>query len=153
MTPADKGLQIPERESAPVEDPAIVAAKKLQEAAAAWSAYAKAHPTLADEQTPEYKAIKERSEKADDAFADAPVTSMAGVFTKMRALEKDLIEDQGESWAVQHVKTMTAFLEGLSGAPSVVTDDHPDAALVALWCRWRRLRGPTWDDYKDKDNG
>ena len=82
MTPADKGLQTPERESAPVvEDSAVVAAKEAKEAAAAWTTYAKAHPTLADEKTPEYKAIKARSEKADDAFADAPVTTAAGSST------------------------------------------------------------------------
>ncbi len=112
------------------EDLAVVAGKEAADAAAAWSAYAKAHPTLADEQTPEYKAVKERSEKADDAFADAPVTSVAGVLVKLRALGKDITEDHGpEGWQQGHVKTVTAFLEGVECAPSVV---GPDPAVVAL---------------------
>ena len=64
MSPAGRGLQIPERESAPVEDPAIVAAKKLQEAAAALSALPA--DTRADEETPEYKAAEKREKEADD---------------------------------------------------------------------------------------
>ncbi len=147
MTPAD--LQIPERGSAPETDPAVVAGKEAQEAAAAWSAYAKAHPTLADEQTPEYKAIKERSETADDAFADAPVTSVAGVLVKLRALGKDITEDHGpEGWQQGHIKTVLAYLDGVECAPSVVGDDqpysdHPDAALLALWQEWVPLMDRT----------
>ena len=141
------------------DDPAIVAAKEAQEAAAAWSVYAKAHPTLADEQTPEYKAIKEQSEKADQDFSDAPVTSLAGALTKLRALAKDITEDRGpEGWDLGHVKTVAAFLEGLTGAPSVVADDHPDAALLALWQeyvrvmdRWKASPG-TSDDEGDAFN-
>ena len=128
MTPAD--LQIPERGSAPVEDPAIAAAKKAEAAKAAW--FAIPVSTVADEKTPKYKAAEKRSKEADDAFADAPVASMAGVLTKMRALEKDLIEDQGKSWAVQHVKTVAAFMEGFAG-------EAQTEPLIALWAEQNRL--------------
>ena len=122
-----------DRPTTPVDDPAVVAAKEAQEAAAAYSAYAKAHPTLADEQTPEYKAIKERSEKADDAFADAPVASVAGVLTKLRALEKDIVEDSGpSSWEVRHIKTVLTFLEGFAAV-------EPDP-LVTLFAEWRAIQ-------------
>ncbi len=131
MSPADRGLHIPERESAPVEDPALVAGKEAQEAAAAWSASAKAHPTLADEKNPEYKAIKERSEKADDAFADAPVTTAAGALVKMREISEMMMTGQLEDTGLdgRHFKTVVAFLEGFTGAPPVVADDP---AVVAL---------------------
>ena len=132
MSPADKGLQIPERKRPPVvEDPAVVAGKEAETAKAAW--FAIPVSTAADEKTPEYKAAEKRSKKADGAFADAPVTSVAGVLVKLRALLKDIVEDQGVSWGAQHVKTVTAFLEGF-----VVhgDGDHPDAALLALWQEW-----------------
>ena len=142
MTPADKGLQIPERESAPVvEDPAIVAGKEAKEAAAAWAAYAKAHPTLADEQTPEYKAIKERSERADQDFSAAPVTSLAGALVKLRALGKDITEDSGpEGWQQGHVKTVAAYLEGVECMPSVVGDDPAVAAFAELKAAWTAFK-------------
>ncbi len=134
MSPADRGLQIPERKDAPVvDDPAVVAGKEAKEAAAAWTTYAKAHPTLADEKTPEYEAIKERSEKADDAFSDAPVTSLAGALVKLRALGKDITEDSGSAaWQMGHVKTVAAFLEGFAGAAQA-------EPLVALWTERNRL--------------
>ncbi len=121
-----------DRLTTPVDDPAVVAAKEAQEAAAAYSAYAKAHPTLADEQTPEYKAAEKRSKEADDAFSAAPVTSLAGALVKLRALQKDITEDEGESWGAQHVKTVAAFLEGLAG----VAQAEP---LVELWAEQNRL--------------
>ena len=124
MSPADRGLQIPERGSAPAEDPAIVAAKKLQEAAAALAALPA--DNYADEQKPEYKAAERREKEADDAFSAAPVTSLAGALVKLRALGKDITEDSGpDAWGLGHVKTVSAFLEGFTGAPSVVGDDHP----------------------------
>jgi len=132
MTPAD--LQIPERGSAPVEDPAVVAAKEAEAAKAAW--FAIPVNTPADEKAPEYKAAEKRSKEADEAFSAAPVTSLAGALVKLRALQKDITEDEGVSWGAQHVRTVTAFLEGLTGAPSVVDDNHPDAALLALWEEW-----------------
>ena len=57
MTPT-KGLHPPGREGvpAPVEDPAIVAAKEAQEAAAAFSAIAKTCRTSDDETSPEFVA-------------------------------------------------------------------------------------------------
>ncbi len=76
MSPADRGLQIPERGSAPVEDPAIVAAKEAEAAKAAW--FALPVSTVADEKTPKYKAAEKRADEADDAFSVAPVTSLAG---------------------------------------------------------------------------
>ena len=135
MSPADRGLQIPERESAPVvDDPAVAAGKEAAEAAAAWSVYAKAHPTFADEQTPEYKAIKERSETADDAFADAPVASVAGVLVKLRALGKDITEDHGpEGWQQGHVKTVIAFLEGFAELEAASAALDPVVVLFAKW--------------------
>ena len=137
MTPT-KGLHPPERKGAPVvEDPALVAAKEAAEAKAAW--FAIPVSTTADEKTPEYKAAEKRSKEADDAFSAAPVTSLAGALVKLRALQKDITEDEGVSWGAQHVRTVTAFLEGLTGAPSVVDDGHPDAGLLALWEEWVRL--------------
>ena len=69
MSPAD--LQIPERGSAPVEDPAILAAKEAEAAKAAWLALPDRTPE--DEETPEYQAAEQRSTKADQDFAAAPV--------------------------------------------------------------------------------
>ena len=131
MTPADRGLQIPERGSAPVEDPAIVAAKKLLEASAALAALP--DDTRADEETPEYKAAEKREKEADDAFSAAPVTSLAGALTKLRALEKDIAEDTGSpSWQLGHVKTVAAFLEGFAGEAQA-------EPLVELWAEQNRL--------------
>ncbi len=46
---------------------------------------------------------------------------------------------------------MEAVLIILGGSVLIfAADDVGNALGVALWCRWRRLRGPTWDDYKDK---
>ena len=105
MTPAD--LQIPERGSVPVDDPAITAAKEEEAAKAAWRDFP-AHP-LTDEKTPKYKAAEKRSKEADDAFSAAPVTSLAGALVKLRALQKDITEDEGVSWGAQHVKTVAAY--------------------------------------------
>ena len=92
-----------------LEDPAIVAAKEAAETKAAWLA-------LPEDDSPEYKAAKKRADEADDAFSTAPVTSLAGALTKLRALAKDITEDRGpEGWDLGHVKTVTAFLEGLAG--------------------------------------
>ncbi len=108
-------------------DPAVVAAEEAQAAGAAWDAFIEAHPTAADEQTPEYKAAKERSVKADGAFADAPITSVAGALAKLRALGKDIVEDGAPpSWELRHLHTLTAFLEGFAGAPVV-----DDPAVIA----------------------
>ncbi len=141
MTPT-KGPHVPEREGAPVvDDPALVAAKKAQEAAAAWSAISKTCRTPDDENTPEFKAAQERSEKADDAFADAPVISAAGALVKMREIAEMSMTGQYDDTSLdgRHFKTVVAFLEGLAGAPSVVADDHPDAALLALWQEYVEL--------------
>ncbi len=141
MTPAD--LQIPERESAPVEDPAVVTGKEAQEAAAAWTTYAKAHPTLADEKNPEYAAIKERSEKADDAFADAPVTTGAGALVKMREIAEMGMTGQYDDEGLEgrHFKTVVAFLEGFTGAPPVVADDPAVVAFAELKAAWAAFDG------------
>ncbi len=49
---------------------------------------------------------------------------------------------------------MEAVLIILGGSGLIFAADYVGNALgVALWRGWRRLRGPTWDDYKDKDNG
>ncbi len=49
---------------------------------------------------------------------------------------------------------MEAVLIILGGSVLIFAADNVGNVLgVALWRRWRRLRGPTWDDYKDKDNG
>ena len=49
---------------------------------------------------------------------------------------------------------MEAVFLILGGAVLIFAADYAGNALsVALWRGWRRLRGPTWDDYKDKDNG
>ena len=122
-----------EREGTPETDPALVAAKEAQEAAAAWSAYAKAHPTRDDEQTPEYKAVQERSEKADDIFADAPVTSAAGALAKMQELRALVmhLDPEEDGLDARHFNTVTAFLEAVAGAPSVV-DDPTVAAFAEL---------------------
>ncbi len=84
MSPADRGLQIPERGSAPVEDPAIVADKKHAEAKAAFLALP--HSTVEDEAKPEWQAAEQAWLKAGQDFADAPITSTAGMFVKLRAL-------------------------------------------------------------------
>ena len=143
MTPADRGLQIPERESAPVvDDPAVVAGKEAQEAAAAWNAYAKAHPTLAEEKNPEYAAIKERSEKADDAFADAPVTSAAGALVKMREIAEMGMTGQYDDEGLEgrHFKTVVAYLEELADKTGVALVDL-DAEDIA-----RELTDHSWAD-------
>ena len=42
----------------------------------------------------------------------------------------------------------------LGGSGLIFAADNVGNVLgVVLWRGWRRLRGPTWDDYKDKDNG
>lgn len=126
MTPAD--LQIPERESAPVvEDPAVAAGKEAAEAAAAFNAM------TGDETGPEYDAAQERTAKADDIFADAPVTSAAGALAKMEELRATVMSptiDPDETYLdARHFKTVVAFLEGRTGAPAVIVDDP---AVVAL---------------------
>ncbi len=127
MTPAD--LQIPERGSAPVEDPAVVAGEKAREAAAAFSAIAKTCRTSDDENTPEFVAADKRTTEADAAFADAPVTSIAGALAKMREIVDLSSDDDSTSLDSRHIKTVAAFLEGFAGAPSVSVDDP---AVVAL---------------------
>ncbi len=127
MTPAD--LQIPERESAPVEDPAVVAGKEAAEAKAAWAAMP--HRTPEDEQTPEFEAAAERWHKADRDFADAPIASMAGVLVKLRALLKELVEEKMEAYMTGHVETVLAFLDGFAG----VAQAEP---LVDLWAERTR---------------
>ncbi len=85
MTPADRGLQIPERGSAPVvEDPAVVAGKEAEAAHAAWLAVP--HSTVDDEATQEFQDAEQAWLKAGRDFADAPITSTAGMFVKLRAL-------------------------------------------------------------------
>ncbi len=136
MTPAD--LQIPERGSAPVEDPAIVAGKEAAEAAAAFNAVSESGA----EPGPEFDAAQTRTEKADGIFADAPVTSVAGALVKLRALEKDTVEDSGmASWELGHVKTVTAFLEGVDCAPTVVGDDPAVVAFAELKAAWTAFDG------------
>ena len=134
MTPAD--LQIPERESVPVvedhaEDPAIVAGKEAQEAAAAFNAIADTE----DEHGPKYDAAQERTSKADDIFADAPVTSAAGALAKLEELREQLFparHDPNEtSLDTRHFKTVMAFLEAVVGGEAPAIDNHPDAELLA----------------------
>ena len=130
MTPADKGLQIPGRGSAPVEDPAVVAAKEAQEAEAAFNAVPGSTP--AEEDTPLFKAAEKRMHAADAAFADAPVTSAAGALAKMREIAEMSMTGQYDDASLdgRHFNTVVAFLEGLAGAPSVVVDDPAVAALA-----------------------
>ena len=154
MTP-QKGLQTPERKGAPVDDPAIVAAKKAADALAAW--HAVPHSTVEDEKKPEWEAALEAWQKADQDFADAPVTSIAGARVKMRALVEMMREDEppGETPSDQkrHIETLFAFMEGFAGTPSVVDDDHPDAELLALWQEWVRLMDRMNDPRTSEDEG
>ncbi len=128
MTPAD--LQIPERGSAPVDDPAVVAGKEAEAAKAEWLALPADTP--ADEETPEYKAAVKLLTKAENAFADAPVTSMAGGLVKLRALLKDLVEDDAAHYATAHVETVLAFMEGFAGEAQA-------EPLIELWAERNRL--------------
>lgn len=128
MTPAD--LQIPEREGAPVvDDPAVVAAKKAKEAAAAFSAIAKTCRTSDDENTPEFVVADKRTTEADAAFADAPVTSVAGALAKMRELVDLDADDNGTSLNTKHIRTVIAFLEGRM----VAAEPDPVVTLFAKW--------------------
>ena len=130
MTPAD--LQNPERGSAPVEDPAVVAGKEAQEAAATFSAIAKTCRTSDDETSPEFVAADKRTTEADAAFADALVTSAAGALAKMReivALDEDPDRRSPKYLGPRHFDTVLAFLERFTGAPSVVVD--PAVAALA----------------------
>ena len=114
-----------------LDDPAIVAAKEVQEATAALRALPDSN--YADEQKPEYKAALKREKEADDAFSAAPVTSLAGALTKLRALGKDITEDSGpEAWQMGHVNTVAAILDGLAGEAQA-------EPLVALWAEQNRL--------------
>ena len=107
-----------------LDDPAIVAAKEAAETKAAWLA-------LPEDDSPEYKAAKKRADEADDAFSTAPVTSLAGALTKLRALAKDITEDSGpSSWGLGHVKTVTAFL--------AMTANQTEP-LIELWAEQNRL--------------
>lgn len=111
------------------EDPALVAAKKLQQATAALRALPDRN--YADEQKPEYKAALEREKEADFAFSTAPVTSLAGALVKLRALAKDIVEDGGsEDWCLGHVNTVAAFLEG---APAPAPKPDPVVVLFGTW--------------------
>ena len=65
-------------------DPAVVAGKEAAEAEAAFNAVPGSTP--ADEETREYRAAGERMNAADDAFADAPITSAVGALAKMREI-------------------------------------------------------------------
>ena len=47
--------------------------------------------------------MQERSEKADDAFADAPVASVAGALVKLRAIMA-LLSERSHDWEAQHIK-------------------------------------------------
>ena len=129
MTPT-KGLHVPERKGAPVDDPAVVAGKEAEAAHAAWLAMP--HATPEDEQTPEFEAATERWHKADQDFADAPIASYAGMLVKLRALLKEVVDDDLASTVVGHVKTVTTFLEGFAGEAQ--TDP-----LIALWAERNRL--------------
>ena len=112
-------------------DPALVAAKKLQEATVALRALPDSN--YADEQKPEYKAALEREKEADFAFSTAPVTSLAGALTKLRSLAKDIGEDSGpDAWYLGHVNPVAAFLEGLAGAAQA-------EPLLGLWAEQNRL--------------
>jgi hypothetical protein len=109
----------------PVDDPAVVAAKEAAEAIAACCA--------TDIDTPEFKAAQERAGKADAAFADAPVTSVAGALAKMRELVDLGSDDASTSLHSRHIKTVIAFLEGCTGAA------EPDP-VVALFAKWGAIQ-------------
>ena len=132
MTPAD--LQNPERGSAPVEDPAVVAGKEAQEAAAAFNAIA----AKGDETSPEWVAAEKRTTEADAIFADAPVTSAAGALVKMREIAEMGMTGQYDDEGLEgrHFKTVVAFLEGFTGAPFVVADDPAVVAFAELTAAW-----------------
>lgn len=126
-------LKLVDRDSVPpvAGDPAVVAAEEAAEAAVVWDAYAKVHPTVDDERTPEFEAVKEQSLKADDAFADAPVTSAAGALLKMREIaEMTMMDHSDTGLEARHFKTVVAFLEGIAAAPPVVADDPAVAAFA-----------------------
>ncbi len=113
-----------------VEDPAIVAGKEAEAAHAAWRAAP--HDTREDEETPEFKAAETLLLKMEHDFADAPVASLAGARVKMRALLKDLVEDDAAHYATAHVETVLAFLEGFAAAA-------PDP-VVTLFAEWGAIQ-------------
>ena len=95
---------------------------------------------------PEFKAAQERVGETDDAFADAPVTSVAGALAKMRELVDLGSDDDSTSLDTRHIKTVTAFLEGFAGAPPVSVDDPAVAALAEY-----RVAKAADDAISDKD--
>ncbi len=117
-----EGGDYPRREPLTDLDPALVAAKKAQEAMAAW--FAIPVTTVADEDAPKYRAAQERFEKADMAFADAPVLSPAGAHAKLRALEEVLGGkfDDGDfptlSWHGRIFKTVLTYINRLDAERS-----------------------------------
>ena len=143
------GLDDQQQAVSPVaDDPAIVAAKEAEVAKAAWLA-------LPEDETPKYKAAEKRYKKAEEAFSAASVMTIAGALTKLRALGKDIAEDSGtDSWELGHVKTVTAFLEGLAGAPATAPKPDP---VVVLFAKWGALQdeavamGKAHPDFNDPD--
>ncbi len=120
-----KGLNVPERDGVPtlVDDPAVAAAKEAEEAAAAFNAIG----ATGDETSTEFVAAEKRTTEADAAFADAPITSVAGALVKMKEIaEMTMMDHSDPGLEARHFKTVVMFLEGgLGGA-------EPDPAVVAF---------------------
>ena len=129
-----------ERKGAPVDDPAVVAAKEAHEAEAAFNAVPGSTP--ADEETPLFKAAVKRMGEADNAFADAPITSAAGALAKMRQIVAlDAAPDRGgpEVLAPRHFDTVLAFLGAVAGGKAAAIGHHPDAELLARVAEFYRV--------------
>ena len=102
---------VPTIADAEYPDPTLVAAAKLKTAFAEYSAVGDTCKTIADEHTPEFRAVSLRLSEANDAFAEAPVTSPAGALAKLSELAEAL-----EAYGYDgHIETLTAFLERLAG--------------------------------------
>ena len=146
-------LAVPPPTEPMVEDPAVVAGEEAAEAKEAWLALP--HSTIEDEETPEHQAAETRWHKAEEDFAAAPVTSIPGVFIKLRAMlyliREDTADGEKPTWTTGHVDTLSTFLEG-APVPAPV----PDPAVV-LFAEWGALEdeiiafGKAHPDFDDPD--
>lgn len=79
------------------------------------------------EDSPEGEAAQERMSKADELFAKAPVTSLAGAAIKARKLGEDEEINEGRGLRFHQFKTLTAYLEKAADP------------LPGLWAEWQRI--------------
>ena len=130
-------------------DPAVVTGREAHEAGVAFDALAKD----IDEETPEFKAAVERMDDADNAFADAPITSAAGALAKMR-----LIMDFGEDpdrkspkfLTPRHFDSVLAYLQAVVGGKGAAIGDRPDAEIIGLWRQWFAIHAELVLNDKDR---